>query len=165
MAQMPPTSNRVASPQPSPLGAALERVGDREAAGWAIPARLERRAARFVAERLVGFAGRCCTSRAPVGEQAERTGEVATVRSQGVVHPRRPLGVRPRNDEAAGLETPEPIGQDVRSDAGEGIKQVVVPPRAVEQGLDDEQAPPVADALEGGAERRGLRRRDAVRGR
>jgi DNA-binding HxlR family transcriptional regulator len=29
MAQMPPTSNRVASPQPSPLGAALERVGDR----------------------------------------------------------------------------------------------------------------------------------------
>ena len=29
MAQMPPTSNRVTSPQVSPLGAALERVGDR----------------------------------------------------------------------------------------------------------------------------------------
>ena len=51
------------------------------------------------------------------------------------------------------LEPAQPVGQDVRGDAGQGLVELAEAARPVEQRLDDEQAPAIADAVERGLER------------
>ena len=49
-------------------------------------------------------------------------------------------------------ELVQPVGEDVRRDAGECLAEVAEAARPVEQCLDEQQAPAVADAVEGRAE-------------
>ena len=67
----------------------------RRLAARAPPARLERRAADGVAQRL-GLPGR---PGAPVGEQPQRAGQLAPARGELVDEARRALGVGPRDDQ------------------------------------------------------------------
>jgi hypothetical protein len=52
------------------------------------------------------------------------------------------------------LQALQSVGEDVWGDAGDLRLELVESARADEQCLHDEQAPSVADALEGGAQRR-----------
>ena len=124
------------------------RVADGRGARRAVPARLERRPAAVVAERLAVLAA----ARAPVGEQPQRRREVASVAGQRVLHPRRPRRVRRGDDDPLALEAAEPLGQDVRGDAGQLLAELAEAAAAGEQRLDEEQAPAIADAVEGGLE-------------
>jgi hypothetical protein len=69
---------------------------------------------------------------APVGEQAERAGELAPGPGQLVGEPARPLRVGPRDDERLALETPEPLAEDVRGDARNRLLKLVEAQRPVE---------------------------------
>jgi hypothetical protein len=62
---------------------------------------------------------------------------------------------RPGQEHALALEALQPVGKDVRGDAGQSCLKIVETARAVEQRLHDEQAPAVADAIKGGLERGG----------
>ena len=64
------------------------------------------------------------------------------------------------------LQAPQPVGQDVRGDAGQRGGQIVEAARAVEQRLDDQQRPAIADAAQRRIERPliGGRRVSAVSG-
>src|SRR4051812_1073947 len=117
---------------------------DRPRAGCAVPASLERRAAIEVAERLGGVV----SARTPARKQAQYAGQLAAIVGQGVGQPRRPLRVRPRSDDAAALESAQPVGQDVRGDAWYQALKLAEPLRPFEEGLDDQQRPPVTDSLE-----------------
>ena len=70
--------------------------------------------------------------------------------------PGRALLVRASTGGCRPLEATKPVGQDVRGDARQTLAELPEPARAVEQRLDHEQAPAVADAVEGGFERQGL---------
>ena len=88
------------------------------------------------------------------------------VRGQGVGHARRALLVRRGGDDPLALEPAQPVGQDVRGDARQRLPELVEPPRPIEQRLDDQQAPAIADAVEGRLEasrRRGRGRRGLAR--
>lgn len=116
---------------------------DTAGAGRAIPAGFEWRAAGLMAES-VGRVG----ARAPVGQEAQGAGEFAAVGGQLVGEPKRTLRVRACHQHTLTLKALEPIGQDVRGDSGQRRLKVVEAARAIEQGLDDEQAPAVADPIE-----------------
>src|SRR5436190_7227170 len=90
---------------------------------------------------------------APVGEEAQGAGQVATVGRQRVLHSRRPLLVRPGVDDALAVEAAQAVGEDVRGDARYGGLQLTEPARAIEQRLDQEEAPAVPHPIEGGLER------------
>ena len=124
-------------------------VVDGAAAGRAVPAGLEGRAAELVAERfgVLGAAG------APVGEEPQRAGQVVAVGGQGVFEAWRALLVRPADEDPLALEAPKTVDQDVRGDRGQQLLELAEAARPVEQRLDQEQAPAVADALERGFER------------
>ena len=92
---------------------------------------------------------------APVGEEAQGAGQVATVGRQRVLHSRRPLLVRPGMDDALAVEASQTVGQDVRRYPRDGGLQLPEPARAVEQRLDQEKAPAVPHPIEGGLERTG----------
>ena len=123
---------------------------DGRLAGRAIPASLERRSAPAVTERFsVGG-----TSATPVGEKTKRGGEIAAVGRQGVGHPRRALLIRSRHDDPLALEPAKTVGEDVRGDAGNSFAQRPETLRPIEQGLDEQEAPAVADSIERRLERR-----------
>ena len=103
-----------------------------------------------MAERL-GVGGAAAT---PVGEETQRGGKIAAVGGERVGHPRRALLIRRRHHDPLALEPPKPIGEDVRGDAGNGLAERAETPRPIEQGLDEQQAPAVADSIERRLERR-----------
>jgi hypothetical protein len=63
------------------------------------------------------------------------------------------LLVWPCDENPFALETAEAVSQDVRGDAGQAVLHFTEPPRSVEQRLDDEQTPAVADPVERDLER------------
>jgi ATP-binding cassette, subfamily B, bacterial len=119
----------------------LRLVVHEAVAGRAVPAGLDRGAARFVPGglRRVGVPG------PPVGQQAERPREFPALGGQLVLRAGRPVGVGPGHEQPIPFEPLEALGQDVRRDAGELVEQVVEPARPVEQGLHHQQRPPVTD--------------------
>ena len=131
---------------------------DDDRAGRAVPARLERRAAGRVPERLV-TASRP-TAGAPVGEQPEGAREVARLGGEGVLHAQVAAGCT-----ASRRTIPSRSRRRSRSDRmfgampGSASLELVEPSRAVEQRLDEEQAPAIADAVEAALERARIRGR------
>ena len=67
---------------------------------------------------------------APVGEEAQRAGELAAVGGERVLHAHGRRRVGRRDDDPGPLEAPEPVRQDVRRDARDGLRQLVEPTRA-----------------------------------
>ena len=128
-------------------------IGHDPLAGRAEPAGLEGRPAGQVMEGLV--AAWIGGPAAPVRQQAERARQGPAVGGQGVLHPRRPLGIGHGVDDSLALEPAEALGQDVRGDPGNPGQEVVETGRAIEQAFDQEQAPAVADPIEGRSEGRG----------
>ncbi len=106
-----------------------------------------------MAQWLVYVGPRGRTAGTPVGQESEGAGEIATVRAQAVLHPGWPAGVRPPEQDALALEPPQAVGKNVWCETGKALEQLVEPTRAIEQGLYQEQAPAVADALERGCQR------------
>jgi len=92
-------------------------------------------------------------TRAPVGEETQGRCQVEAIRCQGVRHPRGSLLVRRGDNDPLTLEPAQPVGEDVRSDRGECLGQLVEPSPAIKQRLDEQQAPAVADPVQGGLER------------
>src|SRR5438309_3008619 len=119
-------------------------------AGGAIPACLDRRAAHGMAQRL----GIARDSRAPVGEQTQRSGELLALGGQLVDESDWPLAIRLCPDDALRLEALQAIREDVRRDAGDAGLELVEAPGSFQQRLDQEQAPSVPHPLEGSRERR-----------
>ena len=95
-------------------------------------------------------------ARAPVGEQPQRRRERPAIGGELVGEPGRALLVRARPQDPGPLEPPEAVGQDVRGDPRQRLAELAEAARAVEQRLDQQQAPAVADTVEGGLERQGL---------
>ena len=89
-----------------------------------------------------------CASAAPVGEQPKRAGELATEGSEFVLEAWRPLRVGARDDQRLPLEVAEALAEDVRRDPRQQLLQLVEAARAVEERVDDEQRPTLADPLE-----------------
>src|SRR5262245_56720052 len=83
-------------------------VVDGALARGAAPARLHRRPARGVA----GGLGVLVVARAPVGERAQRAGQLAPRRAELVDEARWALRVRLRDDEPLRLEVAQPLGED-----------------------------------------------------
>ena len=96
-------------------------------------------------------------ARAPVGQLAQRAGEIAAAVGQ-LYEARRAFGVGLGDDQAPALEVAQPLGEHVGGDAGQLALQVAEAPRAVEQRGDDQQGPAVADRVQGVGERRRRRR-------
>jgi hypothetical protein len=103
-----------------------------------------------------GRLSRVGTRGTPRRQQAERSRQVLAVGSQLVGGAGRSLGVRPRHQQPVPLQPPEPLGQDVRRDAGELAEQIVEPARPGEQRLHHQQGPPVADPGQRLGQRRGV---------
>src|SRR5215218_5590112 len=98
-------------------------VVDRAGAGRAVPAGLQGGAAGGVAQALgVGGAG---AVGAPLGEQAQRPGELAAGRRQLIGEPRRAARVGLADQHGLALQVLEALGQDVGGDAREGLEQLV----------------------------------------
>jgi hypothetical protein len=126
-------------------------VVDRPGAGRAVPAGFQRGAAGDVAQALgVGGAG---PVGAPLGQEAEGTGQLAAGRGQLVGEAGRPAGVGLADQDQLPLQVLEALGQHVGGDAGKGLQQLVEPARPGQQGLDQQQRPAVADAGDGFVER------------
>ena len=125
---------------------------DTARAGRAIPPRLERRAAALV-PKGVGRVG----ARSPIGEETERPGQLEAVGGQFVTQAQRSFGIRPGQQYALAFEALETVGQDVRGDARKRSLEVVEAAWAVEERLDDEQTPAIADSIERSLERGGGR--------
>jgi hypothetical protein len=108
-------------------------------AGRAVPASLDRGAARRVPGRLrrVGVPG------PPVGQQAERPREFLALGGELVGGAGRPLGVRPGYQQRFPFEPFEALGQDVRRDTGDLVQQLAEPARPGEQRLHHQQGPAV----------------------
>jgi hypothetical protein len=120
-------------------------VFDRHGAGGTVPAGLEGRPAGRVPKRVRIVRA----PSAPVREEAKSTGEVPPIRRQLVLEARRTLLVASPEEDPSALEAPKTIREDVRREAGQRITQLAEPARAVEERLDQEQAPAVAHLLEG----------------
>jgi CheY-like chemotaxis protein len=131
-------------------------VVDRAGAGRAVPAGLQGGAAGEVAEALgVGGAG---AVGAPLGEQAEGAGQLAAGGGQLVGEPGRAARVRLADQHHLPLQVLEALGEDVGGDAGEGLQQLVEAPRALQEGLDQQQGPAVPHPGHRLVQRRGGRR-------
>src|SRR3954453_340695 len=92
-------------------------------------------------------------ARAPGGEQPQRGRELARGGGGLVDEARRAVLVARGHDERLLLELAQPRGEDVRGDPGDGGLQVAEAFGSVEETLDDEIVPAVADGREGGGER------------
>jgi hypothetical protein len=103
-----------------------------------------------MAERFAGPAA----SGTPIREKTQSAREIPPVRGEAVLHARRAFLVRPRDQDSLSLEATKTIGQDVRGNPRDAVLELAESTRTVEQRLDDEQAPAVADAIEGGFESR-----------
>jgi hypothetical protein len=136
---------------------------DRLTARLAPPARLERRAADPVPERLAVLAPLA----APLGEEPERASEIPAARRQLVRVARRALRVGAGEHERLALEVPEALREDVRRDP-DGVLKLPEAAWTAEKCIDEKKRPAVADARDGVLERRARRahardRRDAGR--
>jgi hypothetical protein len=136
---------------------------DRLIARLAPPARLERRTADPVAERLAVLA----SLGTPLGEEAERAGKIPAARRQLVRVARRALRVGAGENERLALEVPETLREDVRRDS-DGVLKLRETARTAEKRIDEKKRPAVADARDGVLERRARRahardRRDDAR--
>jgi hypothetical protein len=149
-----PTSGLAANAELDQAVLGCLAVGNAPLAGWAVPARLERGAAGVVAECFVTGLTVDGPASAPVGQQPERTGQVEPVGREGVLHPDRPGGIGDGMDDPLTLESAQAFGQDVRGDTGHAGQEVVEAGRPIEEALDKEQGPAIADPLEGCPERR-----------
>jgi hypothetical protein len=118
---------------------------DRHGAGGTVPAGLEGRPAARVPKRVRIVRA----PSTPVGEEAKSTGEVPSIPGQLVLEARRTLLVAPPEEDPSALEPPETVREDVRRETGQRITQLAEPAWAVEERLDQEQAPAVAHLLEG----------------
>ena len=94
----------------------------------------------------------------PIREQAQRARQLASGLGELVREPRRPPRVGMGHDERLVLQVLQALAQHVRRDPRERLLEVAEPPRAVEQRLNQEEGPAVADTLQCGLERgcRGL---------
>jgi hypothetical protein len=92
--------------------------------------------------------------RAPVGEESEGAREGTALGRQAVLEAWRSLRVGGRRQQTIGLQAAQPIGQDVRGDAGNARLELAVAERSGQQHLDDPRAPSVTDPLQRCAERR-----------
>ena len=97
----PASARRARRPRPR-----RSQVGQCQRASSGVPHTL-------VAERLADAAA----PRSPVGEQVERTRELAAVDGQRVLHAERPPRVGRRDEDPGPLEAAEAVRQDVRRDA------------------------------------------------
>ena len=82
----------------------------------------------------------------PSAERVDRFSQLRTPRSQFVA-----AVVEVAHDVGVG-EVPETIGEQVRCDAGQPSKQLVVTARPVEQLAHDQQSPAFTDDVEGSCE-------------
>ena len=102
---------------------------------------------------------------APLGEQAQGVGQRLPGGREAVGEADGPAGVRLGHDEALGLEGRRRLARTFGATPGSSSSQLAEAARPVEQGGDEQQRPPVADAAGGGVEggqvgvRRGCRRR------
>jgi hypothetical protein len=119
----------------------LRLIADEMVAGRAVPAGLDRGPARGVHRglRLVGVPG------SPGREQAQRPRELAALHGQLIRDAGRALGVGPGHQQPVLFEPLEALGQDVRRDTRKLVEQIVEPLRPGQQGLHDQQCPPVTD--------------------
>ena len=79
-------------------------------------------------------------------EQAKGARELHALRGQLIGGAGRSVDVGPRQQNRVAFESLEALRQDVRSDPRDLLQQLVEPPRTREQGLYDEQSPPIPDA-------------------
>jgi hypothetical protein len=103
----------------------LRLVVDQLVTSGAVPAHLDRGAAGGMT-RGAGLAG---VPAPPVGEQAERAGQLGALGGELVGGPGRPLGVGPGYQQPVAFKPLEAVGQDVRRDARDLTEQVVEPAR------------------------------------
>lgn len=111
-------------------------------AGRAPQPELEVGAAGPVVQAGAGTTG---PGRPPLPEQVEGAGELAAVVGELVGEAHRPLLVGNTEQQAIGLEIPEPPGQHRRRDAVEAVLELAVAERAGPQRVEDPQRPPVGD--------------------
>ena len=138
-----------------PARIGLRRSVDDLTTRWAVPARLECRAAGLVMKRFV-FAAGPFTRSAPVGEQSKRTRKRPAFDGEAILEPGWPLDVSRGRQQAVGLETPETIGQDVWRDAWYGSLKVPVAQWTGQQRLHDPRAPAIADPIQCSSQWRGI---------
>src|SRR6266511_2141190 len=117
-------------------------VLDDAGAGGAVPAGLELGPALDVLEgvAVAGALG------APLGEQAQRAGQLPTGGAQLVGEPGRALGVWLADHQPPALQLFEALREDVGGDPRQLIGQVVEAPGALQQRFHDQQRPAVAHA-------------------
>src|SRR6266536_2534602 len=115
---------------------------DAAGAGGAVPAGLELGPALEVLEgvAVAGALG------APLGEQAQRAGQLPTGGAQLVGEPGRALGVWLADHQPPALQLFEALREDVGGDPRQLIGQVVEAPGALQQRFHDQQRPAVAHA-------------------
>ena len=103
-------------------------------AGRAVPANIERSAARLMPRRfrVVGV------PRAPAREEAERPGQFRAFGSEHVRSSRRTIRIRPSHHQSIPLQPLKPLGQDIGRNARDLIEQLIEPARAAQQRFDDE---------------------------
>jgi hypothetical protein len=128
-------------------------VADRPLAGRAPPADFDGCAARLVPRRL----GALAVSRAPIREESQRSGQLVPGGGELVHVALGSLGVGLGEHEALALEAAKALAQDVGGDPAKRVLQIAETTRTAEKGLDEEERPAVADAVERGRERRGQR--------
>ena len=87
-------------------------------------------------------------TRAPVGQEPQRSGQLVTGRGQLVHEPLWALAVRLRQHEPLALEPAKPLREHVRRYPRELLLEVAEAARAVEKGLDEQERPAIADAVE-----------------
>src|SRR5262245_35605364 len=110
-------------------------VLDDAGAGRAVPAGLELGPALEVLEGLA-VAG---TLSAPLGQQAQRAGQLPTGRAELVGEPRWPLGVGLADHQPPALQLLEALREDVGGDPGQLVGEVVEALWALQQRLYDQQ--------------------------
>ena len=92
------------------------------------------------------------TGRAPRRKETEHARQLAAFVGECVILARRPFLIGAADDDPLTLQAPKAVGEDVRGNARDGLGQVVEAARPVEQRLDDEERPAIADAAKGHVE-------------
>ena len=93
---------------------------------------------------------------APARQRADHDPQLAAALGQLVAGAGRVIGVEVARHQPVLLHQLEPVGQDVRRDAGLTAGEVLEPLRPVEQIAHEQERPAVADDLEGPGDRTGL---------
>ena len=88
----------------------------------------------------------------PTGEEAQGAGQVAARLGDPVLHPRWAVRVGHAHHQALFLQAAQTGGQHVGRHPGDGRLQLREPLWTVEQGVDHQEGPAVADRGHGGVE-------------